>query len=71
MTKSAKKLILVVLLAALMLPAATGCGVGSTKEENNRTISRVWEADARMLTDDVGLLLLARRPFYGSRYPGR
>jgi hypothetical protein len=65
----AKRFILVVLLACLVLPAMVGCGVGSTVQENNRTIARVWDLDSRMLTDDVGLLLLARRPFHGSRYP--
>lgn len=69
MTRFATKMILVVLLAAMLLPTAVGCGVGSTQQENNRTIARVWDADAHMLTDDLGLLVLARRPFYGSRYP--
>ena len=66
-----RKIMLVVLLAAMLLPAMVGCGVGSTTQENSRTIARIWDADARMLTDDVGLLMLARRPFYGSRYPLR
>jgi hypothetical protein len=57
-----------VLLALLAVPAL-GCGVGTTVAENNRTIRRVWDYDARMLVDDLGELVLCERPFHGSRYP--
>lgn len=71
MKKLAIKFVLVLSLAATLLPTTSGCGVGSTKEENDRTIKRVVDSDARMMTDDLGLFILARRPFYGSRYPLR
>ena len=69
MTRFASKLLLVILTAATVFPALAGCGIGTTQQENNRTIARVWDADARMMTDDLGLLVLARRPFWGSRIP--
>lgn len=46
-----------------------GCGVGSTQEENNRTIRQVADYDARMMTDDLGLLTQTNRPWRGSQYP--
>jgi hypothetical protein len=63
-----KKLVLVAALALVALPSF-GCGVGTTQSENNRTIRRVAEYDERMLVDDLGLAVLANRPFHGSRYP--
>ena len=69
MANYAKRMIVCLVLASMILPTLVGCGVGTTAEENNRTVQRVWDADARMLTDDLGLLVLARRPFHGSRVP--
>lgn len=65
----AKRIVLCLVLVAICLPGLVGCGVGSTVEDNNRSISRTWDLDARMLTDDLGELVLAERPFRGSKYP--
>lgn len=63
----AKKVLMVVILASMIIPVV-GCGVGSTPEENSRTFSRVVDYDARMLVDDLQLLLQVDRPFRGSRW---
>ncbi len=65
----AKRIVFCLVLVAMCLPGLVGCGVGSTVEDNNRAISRTWDLDARMLTDDLGELVLAERPFRGSKHP--
>ncbi len=65
----AKRLVLVLVLACMVLPGLVGCGVATTVQDNNRTISRVWAYDAHMMTDDLGELVLCERPWRGSRYP--
>jgi len=65
--KLAKKFVMVLILAAIFAPVG-GCGVGTTQEENKRTISRSWDYDMRMLTDDVGLFLQVDRPRRTSKW---
>jgi len=65
--KTAKRLLCMVILAAMFAPVG-GCGVGSTQEENNRAISRSYDYDARMLVDDLGLLIQVDRPRRTSRW---
>ena len=65
--KLAKKLVMVLILAAMFAPIG-GCGVGTTQEENKRTISRSWDYDMRMLVDDAGLLFQVDRPRRTSRW---
>jgi len=68
MNKLAKRLVLLALLGIFFLPDC-GCGVGTTVAQNDRSIRRVWDYDARMLVDDLGELVLCERPFHASRYP--
>jgi hypothetical protein len=68
MSKFVKVFALALLACTAVIPM-TGCGVGTTVADSNRAIGRVWDYDARMLVDDLGELVLAERPFHGSRYP--
>ncbi len=65
--KLVKTLMLLALTAAVVVPSL-GCGVGTTPEENSRSIRRVADYDARMLVDDVGLLIMTNRTFRTSRW---
>ncbi len=62
-----KKLLMIAFVAAMVSPL-TGCSVGRTKEENNRTLRRVADYDGRMLVDDTALFFQTNRPFRGSRW---
>ena len=62
--KKASVFVLGLLLAAPIL----GCGVGTTQAENNRTIRRVADYDARMMVDDLGVLTQTNRPARTSRW---
>ena len=42
-------------LGLFLVAPIWGCGVGTTQEENNRTIRRVVDYDARLMTDDLGV----------------
>jgi hypothetical protein len=68
MKKTARRIAVLMLLCGSPLTSA-GCGVGTTAQDKNRTISRVAEYDTRMMTDDLGTLSQTRRPWRGSRYP--
>jgi len=68
MKQTAKHLVFLLLAGATAL-SAWGCGVGTTAEDNSRTLRRVADYDARMLTDDLGTFTNSRRPWRGSRYP--
>ncbi|HKQ47965.1 MAG TPA: hypothetical protein VJZ71_07850 [Phycisphaerae bacterium] len=59
---------LVFVLGLFLAAPLLGCGVGTTQAENNRTIRRVAEYDARMMTDDLGLLTQTNRPAHTSRW---
>ena len=63
----AKRAFLFVLGLALVAPVL-GCGVGTTQAENNRTIRRVADYDARMMVDDLGLLTQTHRAAHTSRW---
>ncbi len=63
-----RKLASLALLAVVLIAPAVGCGVATTRQENNRMISRVADYDARMLVDDIALFAQTNRPFRGSRY---
>lgn len=63
----AKKAFLFVLGLGLVAPIL-GCGVGTTQAENNRTIRRVADYDARMMVDDLGVLTQTNRPSHTSRW---
>jgi len=65
--KIARKLQSLVILAAMFAPLG-GCGVGTTQEENKRTIARSWDYDKRMLVDDLGLLIQVDRPRRTSKW---
>jgi hypothetical protein len=65
--KLAKKAFLLGLGLFLAAPL-WGCGVGTTQAENNRTIRRVAEYDARMMVDDLGLLTQTNRAARTSRW---
>jgi hypothetical protein len=65
--KLAKTTILFVLGLVLAFPIF-GCGVGTTQAENNRTIRRVADYDARMMVDDLGVLTQTNRPARTSRW---
>lgn len=65
--KLAKRLFLFV-FAALMAAPLLGCGVGTTAEDNNRTLSRLIDYDARMLVDDLALLAQTNRTLRTSRW---
>ena len=65
--KPAKKAFLFVLGLVLATPTL-GCGVGTTQAENNRTIRRVADYDARMMVDDLGLLTKTNRASRTSRW---
>ncbi len=54
-------------LVTVLSCAAAGCGLGRTSNENFRAAVRVADYDARMLVDDVALLLLTERPQRTSR----
>ncbi len=66
--KIARRLLSLVILAAMFAPLSGCASVGATKEENNRTISRSWEYDGRMLADDLGLLFQIDRPRRTSKW---
>jgi hypothetical protein len=68
MVKSARRFVCLILALAAALPVLGGCGVGTTQQENNRQLGRVIDYDARMMVDDLALLLQTRRPHHGSRY---
>lgn len=63
----ARKMLLVV-VAAMALSPMLGCGVGTTWEENQRTIRRVADYDARMMVDDLGLFTQTHRTTRTSRW---
>lgn len=63
----AKKVLMLVILVALIAPVV-GCGVATTQEENRRAFNRVADYDARMLVDDLNLLLQIDRPMRNSRW---
>jgi hypothetical protein len=65
--KIARRLLALVILAAMFAPVG-GCGVGSTWDENKRTIARSYDYDKRMLVDDLGLLIQVDRPRRTSRW---
>lgn len=65
--KIARRLLSLVILAAMFAPIG-GCGVGTTKEENQRTVARSWDYDKRMLVDDLGLLFQVDRPRRTSKW---
>jgi len=65
--KIAKRLLTLVILAAMFAPIG-GCGVGSTWDENKRTISRSYDYDGRMLVDDLGLFFQMDRPRRTSKW---
>lgn len=65
--KIARRLLSLVILAAMFAPIG-GCGVGTTQEENNRTVARSWDYDKRMLVDDLGLLFQVDRPRRTSKW---
>lgn len=65
--KIARRLLSLVILAAMFAPVS-GCGVGTTQEENKRTIARSWDYDKRMLVDDLGLLIQVDRPRRTSKW---
>jgi hypothetical protein len=65
--KAFRKLVLSV-LAVLVVGPLVGCGVGTTQEENNRTIARVIDYDARMMVDDLLLFSQLDRPLRTSRW---
>ena len=62
-----KKTFLFVLGLFLAAPLL-GCGVGTTQAENNRTIRRVADYDARMMVDDLGVLTQTNQPLRTSRW---
>ena len=62
-----KKLLIVVFAVAAMWPVL-GCGVGTTMADNRRTFNRVVDYDARMLVDDIGLLMQTNRTLRTSRW---
>ena len=62
-----RKALALVLLACTAAPMV-GCGVGTTPQENARKIRRIAEYDARMLVDDVSLLIETDRPIRTSRW---
>ena len=62
--KKAVVFVLGIFLAAPLL----GCGVGTTQAENNRTIRRVADYDARMMVDDLGVLTQTNRASHTSRW---
>jgi hypothetical protein len=68
MTGLVKRIVLILALASVVIPVV-GCGVGTTVSDNNRSIARTWDHDARMLVSDLGELVMAERPFHGHRYP--
>lgn len=63
----AKRAFLFVLGLVLAAPIL-GCGVGTTPAENNRTIRRVADYDARMMVDDLGVLTQTHQPSHTSRW---
>ncbi len=63
----ARRLMLLVLLVVMSVPVL-GCGVGSTPAENRRAVARIIDYDARMLRDDVTLLMQLHRPIRTSRW---
>ncbi len=65
--KLAAKLMMIVLAAMIFVPTL-GCGVGTTPEENNRQVRRIADYDARMLVDDVNLLMMTNRTLRTSRW---
>lgn len=66
--KIARRLLSLVILAAMFAPIGGCSSVGSTKEENNRTIARSFEYDRRMLADDLGLFFQIDRPRRTSKW---
>lgn len=56
-------------LLALIATASSGCGVGTTRQDNMRQFHRTAEYDARMMVDDVRVFWQIDRPFRGSRIP--
>lgn len=63
-----RKFAALVLLLALTIFPAIGCGVAATEPENRRTVMRVADFDAKMLVDDIGVLTQTHRPMRTSRY---
>ena len=55
-------------LGLVLASTIFGCGVGTTQAENNRTIRRVVDYDARMMVDDLGVLTQTNRPARTSRW---
>lgn len=51
------------------LAAGGGCGIGRTAAEKDFIVSRVIDADARMLADDLSLFFQTDRAWRGSRFP--
>jgi hypothetical protein len=63
-----RKLISLVLLIAVMIPLSGGCGVGTTKQDTNRKISRVTYYDSHEMVDDLSLFFMTNRPLRTSRW---
>ncbi len=68
MTGLVKRIVLILALVCIVIPVV-GCGVGTTVSDNNRSIARTADYDARMLVSDLGELAQVERPFHGARYP--
>ena len=66
--KIARRLLSLVILAAMFAPIGGCASVGATKEENERTVSRSWSYDQRMLVDDLGLFFQIDRPRRTSKW---
>jgi hypothetical protein len=62
------KLLSLMLLVAVMAPLSGGCGVGTTKQDTNRKISRVTYYDSHEMVDDLALLFQTNRPLRTSRW---
>ncbi len=62
-----KKLLVLVLLVVFAMPIV-GCGVGTTPADHRRAFRRTVDDDARMMVDDIHLLLQIERPFRGSSW---
>ncbi len=65
--RTIRKLLLVI-VAAVAIGPMVGCGVGTTQEENWRTVRRVADYDARMMVDDLALFAQTHRTMRTSRW---
>ncbi len=61
-------LVLVVMAVSSLMLVGCGDGVARSKEDRFKAIQRGLELNARMMNDDIDLLILNTRPSRLSRY---